>query len=197
MKYGNIYDRLYDSGYHVVESCTGKAFIAELCSLVSFKTVLDVGCSTGLSIDLFYARWRRAMGVDPSKKMIAYGRDKGRQCFVASATDIPFPDQFFDCVCSTDVLEHLIPTDVPKALTEMARVTSHYFASRIALNLTKGNWERKANLDLPNLHLTLWGTDRWKEELDKLGMRYVMFEERSKGANRKKSAHLYIIMEKR
>lgn len=45
---------------------------------------------------------------------------------VASATALPFPDRAFDSVLAAEVLEHIPYSDVPKALSEISRVTKTY-----------------------------------------------------------------------
>ncbi|MEK7077147.1 MAG: methyltransferase domain-containing protein, partial [Patescibacteria group bacterium] len=45
---------------------------------------------------------------------------------VASATALPFPDNAFDSVLAAEVLEHIPYSDVPKALSEISRVTKTY-----------------------------------------------------------------------
>ena len=46
-------------------------------------------------------------------------------CFQqASATELPFATGAFDAVLATDVLEHIMPDDVPSAVAELSRVAS-------------------------------------------------------------------------
>jgi len=85
-------------------------------------TLLDIGCAAG---ELVCALERRevggAAGLDVS------GRSNERRLSPAvkdgSALDLPYRDRNFDVVLGRDVLVHLDPADVPRALAEQARVT--------------------------------------------------------------------------
>jgi ubiquinone/menaquinone biosynthesis C-methylase UbiE len=51
---------------------------------------------------------------------------------VGSAANLTFPDASFDAVLSTDVLEHLLPAEVNRAVGELCRVSRRYLFLRIA-----------------------------------------------------------------
>ena len=68
---------------------------------------LSVGPTVG--IDLAFASLKRASAVYP-------------QVARAKVEALPLPNNAFDYVVSTDVLEHLSPTVKDKALSEMTRV---------------------------------------------------------------------------
>ena len=87
-------------------------------------TVLDVGCGDG-------AQWKKKYrpnglknlkisGIDISKIGIRKSREIGINAKRGKAEDIPYPDNSFDCVVCTEVIEHLErPID---AISEMMRV---------------------------------------------------------------------------
>lgn len=88
---------------------------------------LDVGIANGISAPLLAARAKELHGVDISSKMIAecrrrLEREKIRNAFVyeRSATDLLFPDSFFDFVYSFATLV-LVPQP-ERAYREIARV---------------------------------------------------------------------------
>lgn len=85
------------------------------------KTVLEVGCGTGLVLQRIASFARRARGVDLSSGMLAVAKDRGLDVREASATDLPFEDAAFDVTCAFKVLAHV--RDIERALAEMARVT--------------------------------------------------------------------------
>ena len=50
-------------------------------------------------------------------------------CFQqAPASQLPFADQSFDAIMSTDVLEHVLEKDVPALIQEFARVTRKFYS---------------------------------------------------------------------
>ncbi len=101
---------------------------AELLVAYNFaeKSVIDVGCGdAGITIDLYdRAQPASIEGVDPAANAIAIGNDRigGRKIklSVASAYELPFPDDSFDVAHLRGVLHHM---DTPHlALREAARV---------------------------------------------------------------------------
>jgi SAM-dependent methyltransferase len=84
--------------------------------------LLDVGCGTGMSRQLYRTHAGRYVGVDLSAEAIAaatarFPRD---EWLVADACALPFPDASFDVVAFSSVLHHI--PDFPAALREARRV---------------------------------------------------------------------------
>lgn len=77
--------------------------------------ILDVGCGTGIIHDLY--PMHNIIGIDVSEGMLAHHKGV---CQIASADNLPFPDNFFDSVVCRSVLHHL--PDCEKALREIRRV---------------------------------------------------------------------------
>jgi ubiquinone/menaquinone biosynthesis C-methylase UbiE len=76
--------------------------------------VLDVGCGTGnYAAALTAATNCRISGVDPSQKMLERARDAASWESLArsSAENLPFGDDAFDVVMSTDVIHHIRDRD--------------------------------------------------------------------------------------
>jgi len=83
-------------------------------------TVLDVGCATGIYVDLLARLGHDARGIDCSEELVAFARAQRRGTFdVGDAEALPYPDDAFDTVLAFDVLEHV---DDARALAEIARV---------------------------------------------------------------------------
>ena len=74
---------------------------------------LDVGCGTRPYEKTFFARAAKYIGTD-------YLSDRSRPDAVCSALELPFADNIFDTVVSTEVLEH-VPQPL-RAVCEMRRV---------------------------------------------------------------------------
>ena len=82
-----------------------------------------------------------------------------------------------EAIVSSDVLEHLSPEDVQKALKEINRVSSKYLFLQIAKSkegVTK--WmdlmkEKHPDLvkDMDNLHLSVYPNNQWVQWIEALG----------------------------
>ena len=87
--------------------------------------VLEVGCGNGKTMAALIERGFRVTGVDFSSEAVdacrrILGKDADVRC--ASVLDLPFDDAEFDGATVFHVLENLDPGDVPKAVSELARV---------------------------------------------------------------------------
>lgn len=91
--------------------------------------ILDVGCGDGVLPFLLSSKFKSSniYGIDPSKEAIefalTYAKSKNLIFLNGSAYKIPFEDNFFDCVLSSDVIEHL--DDVEQYLNEIKRVVKN------------------------------------------------------------------------
>lgn len=85
--------------------------------------ILDVGCGMGALVRELLKQGGDAYGVDVSSVAAAQcNRSAPGRFHAGSILALPFPDESFDTLISTDCLEHLAPGDVPLALSEMRRV---------------------------------------------------------------------------
>jgi SAM-dependent methyltransferase len=87
------------------------------------KSVLDVGCGTGIQLALMEKRGMEAFGLDISMKMLraASARTDSSLLVVGDAHALPFKDDSFDCVSMVSTLEFV--GDQKVALLEAARVS--------------------------------------------------------------------------
>ncbi len=81
-------------------------------------TVLEVGPGEGV-----VSREMRASGITVTTADIAPDLQPD---VVASVTELPMADNSFDAVVACEILEHIRFQDVPKAFSEIARVTKHH-----------------------------------------------------------------------
>jgi 2-polyprenyl-3-methyl-5-hydroxy-6-metoxy-1,4-benzoquinol methylase len=98
-----------------------------LCRVTPGATVLDAGCGEGNLSILMAQKGAQVTGVDISVPNIQASRNYAREIGVmihfetADLEKLPFPDNSFDVVVSSHVLEHLPSFD--KGLQEIMRVT--------------------------------------------------------------------------
>ena len=173
--YFDLYEKLYQTGYHndLGFSHTGKLFpfLKECLDKKDNIKILDVGCSHGLAVLQLQQMGYEAYGVDVAATAIKLCEERGlATCKVGSATNIPFEDDFFDLIISTDTLEHLLPSDVKKVISEFQRVNKGKCLLSIACD-AEGNKRPLMEVqrrfdsykDLPGLHTTLMPPEEWDE----------------------------------
>ncbi len=78
--------------------------------------ILDIGCGSSRIVQSL----PQAVGLDMQLRKLRWLRAPGRQLVQASLMRLPFPDEAFDCVICSEVIEH-IPTEEID-LTDMVRV---------------------------------------------------------------------------
>lgn len=89
------------------------------------KTILDVGCGTGISSDYFAKLGFDVVGVDPSSGLLeqnTFGRCK---FVLGSAEELPFKDNSFDLVVSFTAIQNF--DDLLNGLKEIRRVCKKKF----------------------------------------------------------------------
>lgn len=175
MNYFEVYDLLYQQGYHAGGKNHGVSYIDPIVANYQFNSVLDVGCSQGKAVKKFLSHGKEARGIDVSSHAIGQsihyvGEDV---CRVGSVTDIKFGDNSFDAVFSCDVLEHLKEEDIGAAVAEIKRVSRKYLFLQIAFGREKiTKWAEMLNREYPslysgeNLHLTVMSEAWWIEKIE-------------------------------
>lgn len=102
------------------------------------RKVLEVGCGCGSFVKYARARGVKAVGIDFAEWAIANplgGAEKWIS--LGDARDIPFPDDSFDFVFNTDLMEHIYfkgdtGKDVDRVIDELCRVSSKWIFYQIA-----------------------------------------------------------------
>ncbi|MBI2641446.1 class I SAM-dependent methyltransferase, partial [Candidatus Roizmanbacteria bacterium] len=90
------------------------------------KKVLDAGCGRGFYVQAlsYFSFIKEIQGIDVNEKYLAIAKRTctDLRCRVrkASIYRLPYPNEYFDCVICSEVLEHL--NDDNKALLEIKRV---------------------------------------------------------------------------
>ena len=86
--------------------------------------ILDVGCGLGYFTDLLSSNGAICTGIDLDEKCLEYCRKNMRGKYITSdITKLPFPDNSFDKVLCTEVLEHIDENGA--VLDEIVRVAKN------------------------------------------------------------------------
>lgn len=115
--YQNQASESFDSSY------TRLQFLAKRCPFGS--RVLNIGAGSGYLETLLMQRSAYVHSLDPSE--VTVNRLNAEQGMAGSAKqgychDIPFPDNYFDLVIMTEVIEHIQKEFLDASLREVARV---------------------------------------------------------------------------
>jgi SAM-dependent methyltransferase len=97
------------------------ALAAEVRARFGDVKMLDAGCATGVLVAAFQRAGGVAHGIDVSRWAVEHA--VASHIVQGSLLQLPWPDDEFDLVISQDVLEHIHPDDLPRALSEQTRVT--------------------------------------------------------------------------
>ncbi len=81
--------------------------------------ILDLGCGIGNFIALDK---KRITGIDSNKKNILLCKKQHFNAILGNVTLIPFHNNYFDGIHASHIIEHLMPKDAHKMLTEVGRV---------------------------------------------------------------------------
>ena len=105
------------AGWKVIE----RRFLRDIAP-AGTESLLDVGCGTGESRQVYRSHIGTYLGLDLSGRAIerAAGRFPQDDWRVGDATALPFADASFDIVAFSSVLHHI--DDMPKAVEEAVRV---------------------------------------------------------------------------
>jgi SAM-dependent methyltransferase len=101
------------------------ATVARLVDETGGTTLLDVGSGSKGIVDLLEPRWdvtAADVSFDDYGASRTSGAGRSRRV-EASVLDLPFPDASFDVVVCIDMLEHIEPSQRPRAVSELVRVT--------------------------------------------------------------------------
>lgn len=172
--YNKLYGRLYRLGYHNKKDYSHSKLLCK--KLLEnhrdlFDSALDIGCSTGWAVNHLSENGVRASGVDVAPKPVKEGQAKGLDLHLGSAAALPFEDDQFDLVMSTDCFEHLRPQDAPLAIDEACRVAKNILAFKINPRVDRNKWWKM--LAGTNLHLTTEPVSWWIGEFEKRGCKVL------------------------
>jgi ubiquinone/menaquinone biosynthesis C-methylase UbiE len=135
---------------------------AQIVRSCGIGSVLDVGSGMGWVVQRLLREGIDARGVDIAPRVIeaCNARMPGRFT-PGSILELPFGDNSFDTIVSTDCLEHIAAEDVAKALAELHRVCGRSLFLRITTGIDRdGRWR-----------LSVHNRDWWERQLLGSGFR--------------------------
>jgi 2-polyprenyl-3-methyl-5-hydroxy-6-metoxy-1,4-benzoquinol methylase len=119
--YGNVFD--YPEDFTGSEKRGHLKYITSIEKLTEKPgTLLDIGCASGLLLELASGKGWEPYGADISEKLIqaAQQRVPHASLFHGTVEDAGYEDGFFDAVTAVNVLEHL--TDPKVFIKEVSRI---------------------------------------------------------------------------
>ncbi|MBT3921914.1 MAG: class I SAM-dependent methyltransferase [Nitrospina sp.] len=149
-----LYDKKYfesiDGAHYFSEDKTAPKFIyaVNTSGVTSGDSVLDIGCGRGDLMMALAQKGADVTGIDYShealdiaQKAIARQSAKWKdkiKVLHSNATALNFPDQTFDYVFMTDIVEHLYPLELKKCFEECKRVLNP--RGRLIVHTAPNRW---------------------------------------------------------
>ena len=141
-----LYNNLYRLGYHSNSSFShSTGLVRAVAADRSVRTILDFGCSHGLAVSRLWGLGKAASGYDVSQVAViraaALRRSPRRSCLPSvgcffsdpdALQRLAQPDASVDAVLSSDVLEHLVPSQVNATLDLLTKIARRRIFVKIA-----------------------------------------------------------------
>ncbi len=118
-----------------------------------YKSILDVGCGEGHLVEMLKQQGKIAKGTDYSPFAGKLIPDDFTE---TDAVKLPFKDNEFDIVISSDFFEHIYEEDIDAVYSEMQRVSSQVMAM---ISFKK---HKKRKIDT---HVTVRPYEWWQDRL--------------------------------
>jgi cyclopropane fatty-acyl-phospholipid synthase-like methyltransferase len=120
---GETYAAKFDAPAYEEQERALAAVLAEL----DYATVLEVGCGFGRIARLLHGQYT---GIDLSPTMLASNpADLRTAALIETSLEDYRPDGRFDLVIAVEVLMHVPPADLPKAIRKLDRLSSRYIVT--------------------------------------------------------------------
>ena len=164
----NLFDpKQLDADYVTAYGMTRTRLNTEfLKSVPKDARILEVGANAGnILMSLQTMGYRNLYGIElnPDIVQVARHRAHGINIIQGDALDVPFKDGFFDLVLTSNVLIHIAPTTIKKALKEIGRCSKRYvwgfeyYAPTYTEIRYRGNKSVLWKTDFPALYLSVFG----------------------------------------
>jgi SAM-dependent methyltransferase len=132
-----LYDQFYD--HDLGNQMRGKGLWTHVIRNHKFTKGLDVGCGRANGVQYGREEGYEVFGCDISSAARKCWKERGvaQYCEVCSADNMPYPDNSFDFVLCSEVMEHIPEETTLATLKEILRVGSDKFLFTIALTPEK------------------------------------------------------------
>jgi len=129
--YAGKYDEAWTKGGYPAQSCWGCRFVKDVIRRLEstgtpIRHILDAGTGNCALVRKLRNMGLQAVGIELSEEAMTQScPDLLKEGFVESGslTSIPYEDNSFDLVFSSDVLEHISPQEAEDVVREMVRVS--------------------------------------------------------------------------
>lgn len=135
-EYQETYDKSWLDGGYPKQSCWGCRFAPQVITKLPFHTVLDAGTGNGALVRLLREHGKSAWGIELSEAALkSECPDLLAKKYVEAGvlTNLPYSDNSFDLVFSSDVLEHIQEQEAEKVISELVRVSRRHLFLSISL----------------------------------------------------------------
>ena len=96
-----------------------RLFLKEMSGGSKDRLILDLGCGGGRH---YFTNYGRVIGIDPVLELLQLSAKLYDEVYHCGGFRLPFADESFDYVVSTDVLGHILPADKNLIFDEIFRV---------------------------------------------------------------------------
>jgi SAM-dependent methyltransferase len=153
------YDRYWRS--HPSNWSYGINVINQALSTGSYRQIFDAGCGNGEVVAHLLRLGYEARGVELSAHAVSHGLVNTGEVVQGSLEKLPFPDQSFDLVFSSEVLEHIPAERIPAVARELVRICRTRLFLTISLRPSSQN---------NAYHVTLRPRDWWENQFIQAGV---------------------------
>lgn len=163
-KQNSFYDKYWKANKKSVNLWSyGINIVDNLINNYQFKTVLDAGCGSADVVRYFLSKGYDAKGIELSLDVLkTHAPDllKNKKVSQGSLDKLPYNDNTFDVVFSSEVLEHIPEEDISSVVNEFYRVSKKYVFLTISL---------RPSSNFNKYHITLKNRNWWENEFLKAG----------------------------
>ncbi len=139
------------------------------------RTFLDIGCATGLLLKFMKDKGWRTKGVEICRESAEYGiKEFGLDIFIGTLHEAKFPDDYFDVVHFSHVIEHV--PDPKGMLNEVKRIvksTGHVVITTPNVNGMQARFARTGWRSAIPDHIYLFSKKTLRRLLDITGFQVV------------------------